>query len=369
MRRRVFLALIAVVLPVASSAQETPAAAPPFMGQDGVSHTAPTLIPFSDLASPQQKDQFLRPYRPRAPGARPEPIPFTKENAGRLRARQSATQVPKLDAQARYFDVTTVKSELGGVPVYISTPAKGVAPRNRDKAIINLHGGSFVFGADEMAREGAAPIAGLGGFEVVSVDYALAPEHQFPAASNDVEKVYRALLERYKPASIGIMGCSTGALLAAEAVVQFERQGLPRPGGIGLFGEGALAKAGDSYYVAPILGGFSPRPLTSAIPLESDWYFPPGSERIPAAFPAEHPEMLKRFPPTLLISGTRDSGLSQVVTTHARLVDAEAEAELHVWDGVTHCAYTATDADPEVPEMRQTWDVIVKFFERRLSAR
>ena len=50
----------------------------------------------------------------------------------------------------------------------------------------------------------------------------MAPEYQFPTASEDVAAVYKALLRKYRAQNIGIYGCSAGSLLAAEALAWFQ---------------------------------------------------------------------------------------------------------------------------------------------------
>ena len=50
----------------------------------------------------------------------------------------------------------------------------------------------------------------------------------------------------------------------------------------------------------------------------------------PLAFPGCSEEMLAKFPPTLLITGTRDFGLSDVVYTHSQLTRLGIKAELYV---------------------------------------
>jgi hypothetical protein len=53
----------------------------------------------------------------------------------------------------------------------------------------------------------------------------------------------------------------------------------------------------------------------------------------PLVSPAYAPAVLAAFPPTLVISGTRDDLLSPAVYTHTQLVKAGVEADLHVWEG------------------------------------
>jgi len=60
--------------------------------------------------------------------------------------------------------------------------------------------------------------------------------------------------------------------------------------------------------------------------------------------------------------------MSYAIYTHAQLVKADVEAELHVLEGTVHCSYASPIVDPDEPESREAWDVIVKFFERHLGS-
>jgi len=83
----------------------------------------------------------------------------------------------------------------------------------------------------------------------------------------------------------------------------------------------------------------------------------------PLVSPVDSLEVLSKFPPVLLISGTRDVGLSEVLHTQARLVKAGVENDLHVWDGMWHCFF----GDVNLPESKEVFDVIAKFFDRHLG--
>ena len=73
---------------------------------------------------------------------------------------------------------------------------------------------------------------------------------------------------------------------------------------------------------------------------------------------------LKGFPPTILISGTRDLLLSDTVRMHRALRKAGVEAQLHVYEGQSHGDYGATYPAPESLDAQAE---IFRFFEKHLK--
>jgi acetyl esterase/lipase len=186
----------------------------------------------------------------------------------------------------------------------------------------------------------------------------MAPEYAFPAASEDVAAVYRELLKSYRPQNIGIYGCSAGGLLTAESIAWFQKEGLPLPAAVGMFGSGAAYyQDGDSAPYASAREGF---------PLEPPQVHPYFKGTDPAnslAFPIHSPQVMAKFPPSLLITSTRDLAMSSVVYTHSELVRLGVEADLHVWEGMPHCF----PFGPDLPQAAEAHDVIVKFFDQHLG--
>jgi acetyl esterase/lipase len=277
------------------------------------------------------------------------------------RAYYDRINTDRAERMRRLYPVRVEQRTIAGVPTQVVTPAHGVDPTQQRRVLINLHGGAFLWGAGSGGLVESIPIASLGRIEVITVDYRQGPEHTFPAASEDVAAVYRALLKNYPARNIGIYGCSAGGFLTAESVAWFIAKKLPVPGAIGTFCGSVTELDGDSAYVAPVLNG-EPAPRT-LLKLADLPYFKGAKATDPLLFPANSPALLAQFPPTLLITGTRDFTMSSVIQSQRLLTAAGVDAELHVWDGMWHSFFS----DPEMPESREAYQVIVDFFGRRLG--
>jgi acetyl esterase len=110
-----------------------------------------------------------------------------------------------------------------GVPirVYRSVPDAAAV-------VLYAHGGGFILGGLESHDDVCADLCAATGYDVVAVDYRLAPEHKHPAAFDDVHAVYAWLASRPKP--VVLCGDSAGGNLVA-AVAHAARGRLRRPAG------------------------------------------------------------------------------------------------------------------------------------------
>lgn len=269
---------------------------------------------------------------------------------------------PYLAREKVLFPVTMDDKRIGGVHVFVYQPEGGVKEANRGRVLINLHGGGFSGCWPGCAELESRPIAATGGIRVVSVDYRQGPENKFPAASEDVASVYRELLKDHKPGEIGIYGCSAGGMLTAESVAWFGAHGLPRPGAVGIFCAGAGAFGGDAAYTSTPLG--EGRMMGTGDGAQRLGYFSGTDPKDPMVEPLASDEVMRRFPPTLVVTGTRDFAMSGALITHEALVRLGVEADLHVWEGLFHGFFY----DPDVPESKDAYAVIDRFFDKHLAA-
>jgi acetyl esterase/lipase len=334
----------------------------PSMSDDGTIHTQSMMVPPSAYMSDGARRAYAKMVR------------RTLENASAKAGAEPTLEEQRKETDAYYqplveraealHPVAIQRERIAGVHVDVVEPQGGAAHENRHRLLISLHGGSFSYSAAGQARLlEAITVAGFGRIRVVSVDYRTSPDFHYPAAVDDVVSVYKEMLKSYPPKNVGLYGCSTGAALTGMVEARIQKEGLPRPGAIGLFCEGAIRDdqlEGDSLYIGRALMGGKPPAIGADL---VNAYMKNTSDRDPLVAPVGSLGVLSKFPPTLLLSGSRDMCLSGVLYTHARLVEAGVEAELHVWDGMWH----GFILDVDLPESTQAYRVITKFFDLHLG--
>ena len=368
--RRTLLILPAVVLLLIvktfPSSAQTPEAPQDkiSINADGVVHVPAQDVPVSSLLSPEGQKYMADHLR------------FMQDREAQVQVDGLPRYMKTyLDRQRVLYPVDRQDTKVAGVHVYRYTPKAGIDPKNRNRVLIDLHGGGFSGCWPGCAELESIPIAGLGRIEVVAVDYRQGPDYKFPAASEDVEADYKELMKTHPAQNIGIYGCSAGGMLTAMSIAWFDKQKLPMPGAIGIFcaGVGGGMGGGDAAYTATPLGEMR---MTRAMPPGArggaagrgaaggrGGYLSGTDPNDPLVSPGNSPQLLAKFPPTLMITATRGMELSGAVYSHAQLVKAGVDARLNVFEGLFHGFFY----NPDVPESRDCYALIVKYFDRQLG--
>ena len=333
-----------------------PYAGKPRIDDDGTVHVPAYELPFFSLASPEARALTI--LKLRTPPAKLPPNPTI---ADLRKAKADGTDARRLVAMTAKYKFDLVEQRIGKVLTQVFTPKAGIAPKNRERVLVNMHGWGFNTGAMTTSQAESIPFAVIGQIKVVSIDYRMAPEAHYPAASQDVAAVYRELLKTYKPSSIAFYGCSAGGHLTAQSMAWFQTHGLPTPAAAGVFSSGVgFIKGGDSLRVTSRMGSVLPDENPAAPPSTSPMDYFLGADRKDSALdPLASPAVLAKFPPTILMTGTRAGDLSKVIWSHRALVKAGVDARMVLWDGVDHCFIS----EGELPESREAVEIAVRFFD------
>lgn len=279
-------------------------------------------------------------------------LPDLRRHYGELNARM-------LDDALSQHPVLITQEERGTVPVHLVEPASGPKDARR---LLCLHGGAFMWGTGAGALLEAVPIAATTGMQVLAADYRLAPEHVFPAAVDDALAVYESMLDQQDAAAIGVYGCSAGAILTTQLVARLVTEGLPLPGAIAMLHGAGLDFAGDARQISQAFeraDAAGPPPTFDDLP-----YFSEANSNDPLAIPGNHPSVLAQFPPSLLVTSSRDFAASAVWVMHRRLLAAGVDAQCITFDGLWHAHHMVTS----LPESGETFAALARFFDAHLHA-
>ncbi|MGH8197041.1 MAG: alpha/beta hydrolase [Steroidobacteraceae bacterium] len=215
--------------------------------------------------------------------------------------------------------------EVGEARAWWIQPA-GVPPGG---VILYFHGGGFIAEARAIHDPLLAAIGRASGARGFMVDYRLAPEHPFPAATEDCFAAWNYLLSSgIDPGRIVFAGDSAGGNLAVVTAMRARDEGMPQPAAIILvsplldltFG-GASMERNDG--IDPMFRAATMRSLQS--------YYGTGLDlRDPRLSPLFG--RLNGLPPMMLLVGSSELLLDDTLRFAARV----AGAKTSVWHGMPH---------------------------------
>src|SRR3984885_7056286 len=183
-------------------------------------------IPVPTTVSPQLQKIIAMPLR-----SNWDIHPKTGEEWKPVADAGAAALVKNVPGMLERLKVKVEKTTIDGVRAYIVTP-ETVAPENRNRQLIHMHGGCYVLNPGEASLPEALFMAGFGHIKVVSVEYRMPPEAYFPAALDDGITVYKALLKSMPAKNLAFFGTSAGGALVLEMGLKVKELGLPMPGAI-----------------------------------------------------------------------------------------------------------------------------------------
>jgi epsilon-lactone hydrolase len=269
--------------------------------------------------------------------------------------KASDVALPTLAAARTALGVTLEATNVGGVKGFILTP-KEIPQAHKNQLVVNLHGGGWIFGAGESGTGEAMQMAAFGGYRVLAIDYRMPPDAPYPAALDDVTAAWRAIVTTTDPRRIAVEGASAGGGLTLSLMLRAKAEGLPLPGAIA-----PCSPPGDSWKTNEWIDN---------IIVSNDGY----PSRVLKLYAGGHdlkdPQLSPIYgdfhglPPAILITGTRDLLLSDTVRAHRKLRRVGVEADLHVFEGLSHVQHLY---DPTRTLSKEVFGEIGRFFDVHLA--
>jgi epsilon-lactone hydrolase len=201
------------------------------------------------------------------------------------------------------------------------------------RAILFLHGGGYISGSIDSHRPLATAIGRAAGARTLALGYRRAPEHQFPAALEDVMSGYRFLLEQgFAPSRIAVAGDSAGGGLTIAMMVAARDRGLPLPScGWCISPWVDLENTGATMSTKAAVDPLIQKPYLMEL---AKSYLGAASPRSPLASPLYAD--LRGLPPVLIQVGSAETLLDDSVRLAGALGAADDVVTLEVWPDMIH---------------------------------
>ena len=218
--------------------------------------------------------------------------------------------------------------------------------------ILYCHGGGYSTGSSLYARTLTGKLAMSTSMDVLSFDYRLAPEHPYPAATQDAMRVWNYLmLLGYGARDIILAGDSAGGNLALSLTLKLKEEGRLLPRGLVLMSPWTdLTSSGKSHHtkaeIDPVLNAGYLDEMIRNYASGQDLKDP----MISPLFGS-----YEGFPPTYIQVGGNEILMDDSVMLYKKMLKANVSVKLDVFKGMWHVfqmspfktAYDAMDKNAE----------------------
>lgn len=199
--------------------------------------------------------------------------------------------------------------------------------------ILYCHGGGYSTGSTVYARTLTTKLAETTSMDVFCFNYRLAPEHKYPAATQDAMKAWNYLMYLgYGARDVIVAGDSAGGNLALSLVLKLKSEGRILPRGMVLLSPWTdLTSSGKSYIsrqeVDPVLDREYLQRMIENYAAGQDL-------RDPLISPLFGD--MSGFPPTYIQVGDNEMLLSDSTSLHKKMVKANVSVKIDVYKGMWH---------------------------------
>ena len=244
--------------------------------------------------------------------------------------RQRAGQELLGRLAAPMLGMTFEPFELSGMNAAWVRPDRG---HDHRRAILYCHGGGYTSGNLGYSRPLAAKLSSVTGWQTLSFEYRLAPEHPFPAAVDDAMKAWDYLMYQGSGArDIVVAGDSAGGNMALVLCHRLKAEGRRLPNRLVLMSPWTdMTASGKSYAeraeLDPMITMNYIKAVRAAYARDSDLSSPLLSPLFGS---------FADFPPTLIQVGSNELLLSDSVRLRDRMLMAQVPCRLEVWNHMWH---------------------------------
>lgn len=199
--------------------------------------------------------------------------------------------------------------------------------------IFYCHGGGYMTGSCQYAREITTKLSRQTALSVISFDYRLSPEHPYPAALDDALTAWNYIISLGISAdNIIIAGDSAGGNLALALTLVLRDTGLPLPKCLILFSPWTdMTASGESYYTKELL---DPVLNMDYIQKASQNYLQGIDPTLPLISPLFAD--FTHFPSVYIQVGENEILLDDSCRLYNRLISCNVSAKLDVFPGMWH---------------------------------
>lgn len=286
-----------------------------------------THLPGTVSTAARQIAEFMRKMPPPALDAA---ITLDQRKQG-IEAMAAWMNSPAGEQACNVYPANVSCRDIDGAQHTVFAPV-GSSGAHANSLIIDLHGGAYISGSPALERPCATPLVAALGCTVLAVRYPLWWEAPPPADVDRVVAVYRAMLAEYEAPRIALMGTSAGGGLALRSALKLKALGLPQPAALILNTPWSdLGGAGDSFRTLMSYDMLEAVIVDMVRPLKGSY----AALEDPALSPV-YADDFRGLAPTQLLSGTRDSLLSDCARLQRKLTEAQVVNELRVFEGMWH---------------------------------
>lgn len=288
------------------------------------------------------------------------PLPGGQSQAGQLRAK--LYQRERMWECPEHLNLSVISMEHFTMELLSRKREMEDTENNTDDwklpgIVLQLHGGGYYGRMHNTYRDMAGLYNEISkGYDVLSVDYRVAPEHPYPAALEDALAAYQWIMERgYPLEKLIVAGDSAGGGLALALCLYLRDHDIPLPAGIITMSAWTdLTKSGESYQenfdIDPIFGG------TMDSLVYQEGYYKDSNPEIPYISPVNGD--YHGFPPILMQVGEYEMLLSDTKTVARHAMDAGVTVKEHIYPGMFHVFQMGLFL---YPEAKEAWIEVGRF--------